>query len=70
MTPVTCEEFLAELLERGFTICGIEHDGLALGRPEFDKMVKTAAGLLASKHICASLHIKPEEERYRFGFTA
>jgi hypothetical protein len=33
-------------------------------------MVKTAAGMLASKHICASLGIKAEEEKFRFGFTA
>jgi len=26
--------------------------------------------MLASKHICASLGIKAEEEKFRFGFTA
>jgi hypothetical protein len=41
-----------------------------LPKPEFDRVVKTAAGMLASKHVCASLGINPEEERYRFGFTA
>jgi hypothetical protein len=33
-------------------------------------MIKAAAGTLASKTICLSLGIKPEEEKYRFGFAA
>jgi len=68
--PVACEEFVEELLERGFKIEAIKHDGVDLPKHEFDRIIKTAAGLLASKHICASLEIKPEEERFRFGFTA
>ena len=68
--PVACEEFVEELLERGFRIQAIKHEGLDLPKPDFDKMIKTAAGMLASKHICASLGIKPEEERFRFGFAA
>lgn len=68
--PVACEEFVEELLERGFKIQSIKHEGLDLPRPEFDKVIKTAAGMLASKHVCASLGIKPEEEKYRFGFAA
>lgn len=68
--PVACEEFVEELLERGFSIRGIKHEGLDLARPEFDRMVKNAAGMLASKHICTSLGIKPEEENFRFGFAA
>jgi hypothetical protein len=68
--PVACEEFVEELLEHGFVIHAIKHEGLDLPKPEFDRVVKTAAGMLASKHVCASLRIKPEEEKYRFGFTA
>ena len=68
--PVACEEFVEELLERGFAIRAIKHEGVDLSKHEFDRIVKTAAGMLASKHICASLSIKPEEEKYRFGFTA
>lgn len=68
--PVACEEFVEELLERGFAIRTIKHEGVDLSKHEFDRIVKTAAGMLASKHICASLSIKPEEEKYRFGFTA
>jgi hypothetical protein len=68
--PVACEEFVEELLERGFAIRAIKHEGVEMPRPEFDRIVKTAAGMLAAKHVCASLGIKPEEEKYRFGFTA
>lgn len=68
--PVSCEEFLTELLERGFHIIEIKHEGVGIGRPDFDRMVKNAASMLASRHLCASLRIKPEEERFRFGFAA
>jgi len=68
--PVTCEQFIEELLERQFRIVSIKHEGVALERPDFDRMVKNAASMLASRHICAALHIKPEEERFRFGFAA
>lgn len=68
--PVACEEFVEELLERGVTIKAIKHEGLDLPKPEFDRIIKTAAGMMAARHICASLAIKPEEERFRFGFSA
>ena len=67
--PVACEEFVEELLARGFFIHAIKHEGVDLPKHEFDRMVKTAAGMLASKHVCASLGIKPDEEKYRFGFA-
>ena len=68
--PVACEEFLVELLERGFQIRDIKHEGVALPKGEFDQMLRTAGGMLASKHLCVSLGMKPEEERFRFGFAA
>jgi len=68
--PVACEEFVEELLEQGFPIRSIKHEGLDLPKHEFDRIVKTAAGMLASKHICASLGIKPEEQKFRFGFAS
>jgi hypothetical protein len=68
--PIACEEFVEELLERKFPIRAIKHDGLDLPKHEFDRMVKTAARMLASKHICGSLGIKAEEQKFRFGFTA
>ena len=67
--PVAFEEFIEELLERGFGIRAIKHEGLDLPKHDFDKLIKTAAGMLASKRICASLGIKSEEEHYRFGFA-
>jgi hypothetical protein len=68
--PVACEEFLEELLERGYRIQAIRHEGLDLPKLESDKMIKTAAGMLAAKAIRSALGISTEEEHYRFGFTA
>jgi hypothetical protein len=68
--PVACEEFLEELLERGCRINAIRHEGLDLPKPDFDKMIKTAAGMLAAKFVCSALGITKEEEHYRFGFAA
>ena len=68
--PVACEEHLVELLERGCRIHAIRHEGQELAKPDFDKMVKTAAGMLAAKSVCSSLGITREEEHYRFGFAA
>ena len=68
--PVACEEFLAELLERRCRIIHIRHDGVEMPKHDFDQMIKTAAGMVAAKSICSSLGISPEEEHYRFGFSA
>ena len=68
--PVACEEFLAELLERRCRIMHIRHDGVEMPKHDFDQMIKTAAGMVAAKSICSSLGISPEEEHYRFGFSA
>jgi len=67
--PVACEAFLTELLERGYHIKAIRHEGLEVPRSDFDKLIKTAAGMLAARSICASLGISTEEEHHRFGFT-
>lgn len=68
--PITCEEFVSEVLDRSLQLRAIKHEGVELSRHDFDKIVKKAAALLAAKRICASLGIKSEEELYRFGFTA
>lgn len=68
--PVACEEFLLELLERGFRIDGVSHEGVPLPAHEFDQMVRTAAGMLATRHICASLGIDTAEAHKRFGSPA
>ena len=33
------------------------------------KADRRAAARLAAQHICVSLNIKPDEERFRFGFA-
>ena len=66
--PVACESFLKELLERGFRILGVRHEGVDLPRKEFDRLVKTAAAMGAAERLCFSLGIESEEEKYRFGF--
>ncbi len=68
--PVAAEEFLVHVLEHGYRFHTIRHEGVELQPQETDKLLKTAASVLASRHLCASLAIKPEEERFRFGFAA
>ena len=68
--PVACEEFISELLDKGLVIRSIKHEGVNLSRVDFDGVVRDAAKLVASKKICASLRINPEEEQFRFGFAA
>ena len=68
--PLACEQFLQDLLEQGMGLHAIKHEGADLPRVDFDRMVKVAAGAIASKLICTSLNIKSEEERFRFGFAA
>jgi hypothetical protein len=68
--PVVCEEALEELLEKEFAVKAIKHEGVDLCGVEFDRMVRNAASLMASRKICSSLGIKPEEEQFRFGFSA
>ncbi len=68
--PVVCEEFIQDLLLRGMGIHAIKHEGSDLPRVEFDHMLKVAAAAVASRLICTSLNIKPEEEHFRFGFAA
>ncbi len=68
--PVICEAFLSELLERGITIKSVSHEGVALPQNEFDRMIKTAAGMLATRHICRSLGVDSVEANHRFGSPA
>jgi hypothetical protein len=65
--PVACEGFLAQLLERGFKIKEVLHQGVALPQPEFDRLVRTAAGILSTQLICRSLGIDSDEAHRRFG---
>ncbi len=68
--PVALEEFIQGLLERGMGLHAIKHDGADISRADFDRIVKLAASEVAARLICTTLHIKADEERYRFGFAA
>jgi len=68
--PVTAEQFLADLLERGYRVLGVKHEGVNLPQKDTDKLLKTAIGLVATRHLCQSLGIKTEEVRHRFGTVA
>jgi hypothetical protein len=67
---VECENVIQELLARGMGLHAIKHDGADVPKAEFDRIVKVAAAEVAAKLICTTLHIKPDEERFRFGFAA
>lgn len=68
--PVACEEALTKMLDHGFKIKTILHEGVELPGNEFDRLVKTAAGILASNHLCRSLGIDKVEAHHRFGVPA
>lgn len=68
--PVSCEEFLKLLMEKRVRIVAVKHEGMPMEGKQLDRMLKTAAGMLASEHLCASLGLTAEEEKYRFGFAA
>jgi hypothetical protein len=65
-----CEDFLANLLEHNFIIQGIRHEGVDLVNGKFDGMIKTAAGVMAARHICAALGIDSVEACRRFSLPA
>jgi hypothetical protein len=67
---VQVEEFIQELLARGMGLHAIKHQGADVPKIEFDRIVRIAASELAAKAVCTTLHIKPDEERQRFGFAA
>lgn len=67
---VAVENFVQDLLARGMGLHAIKRDGADLPTAEFDRIVKIAASELAAKLVCATLHIKADEERQRFGFAA
>jgi len=68
--PVACTEFPVELLERGFHITAILHEGMPLEPKLADHFNKQAASMLAARHICGSLRIDAAAEHFRFGFSA
>ena len=67
---VEVEGFVQLLLTRGVGLHAIKHEGADVPKVEFDRIVKIAASEVVAKFICATLHIKADEERQRFGFAA
>lgn len=67
---VECEGFIQELLVRGMGLHAIRHDGVDVPPVEFDRLVRIAAGEVAARMVGASLHLKPDEVRQRFGFPS
>jgi len=65
--PVTCQEYLADMLTRGLHIKEILHEGVPLPLVEFYQMVKTAAHLVATRLLCTSLKLDPAEAHHHFG---
>ena len=68
--PVAFEEFIVELLEKGHRLENIFREGIPLPQHEADKILKTAATLLAAKHLRLSLGIDEAETRHRFALPA
>jgi hypothetical protein len=68
--PVEAEQFLSEILERGFRIECIMHEGEPLPQRESDRMIGTAAGILGTRLVTRSLGIDNAEAHHRFGFPA
>jgi hypothetical protein len=66
--PVALEEFVVELLEKGYRVEKILREGILLSQHDADKILKTAASLLAAKHLQLSLGIDEAQSRHRFGF--
>lgn len=66
---IAVETFVQHLLERGMGLHAIKHDGADVPPVEFDRIVKIAASEVAARLVCTTLHIKPDEERQRFGFA-
>ena len=65
--PVALEEFIVELLEKGHHLEKISHQGAPLPQHDSDKILRTAATILAAKHLQRSLGIDEAETRHRFG---
>lgn len=68
--PVTCEQYVADLLELRCKLRAIKHEGMDLPRKEFDRVVKNALGMVAARHVCGSLGIDSDEAHMRFGTPA
>lgn len=67
--PIEAEDFLMQLLACGAKIQTIKHEGIALSRPQFDRMLKVASERLAAQLLRCSLEVDAAEVKHRFGFA-
>ena len=67
--PVEAEDFLMSLLATGAHIGSITHEGNELDPKLVDQMLRVASSRLASRLLCASLHLDAPTVKHRFGFT-
>ena len=68
--PVEAEDFLMHLLASRAHIIEIRHNGVAVTRHQFDKMVKIAAERIVSAMLSESLGLDMEAVKDKFGFAA
>jgi len=64
--PVECEQFVADLLLRGYKIDSISHAGVPLSRAEFDSAVLLGAKAAITKLLTTALDLDEAEMRHRF----
>ncbi len=65
--PVACEDLLVEVLERGYRVEHLMHEGVEMPQTQRDRMLRSAACILAAKHLERSLGLDEAEVRHRFG---
>jgi hypothetical protein len=68
--PIEAEEFLMQLLHAHSRILAIKHEGVAIERAQFDRMLKVAGERLIAEMLRHALDIDAAEVRHRFGFAA
>jgi len=68
--PIEAEDFLMHLLTSRTHIKEIRHEGAALTRHQFDRMIKVAAERIASALVREALKLDAAEVKDRFGFVA
>ena len=68
--PIEAEDFLMHLLAARARISEIRHEGAALDRVQFDRMLGTAAARIASQLLCESLALDSVQVKDRFGLSA
>jgi hypothetical protein len=68
--PIEAEEYLMQLLQARSRILSIKHEGVEIGRAQFDRMLKVASERLGSEMLRHALDIDAAEVHHRFGLAA